>query len=112
DRWQLRALRMTHRRPIDLLQWRSVAPGVTERVVRLRRDDLNTDITKYSRTRALDPVGWSRKWSKSDEECQEPVWSRWRSRLEDEIGAELDRGGVDLVVVTSGPVTMLEAVRA
>ena len=78
----------------------------------LSRDDLETDLRKFSRERAVDPEAWARK---AREEVQEifpdPVFGSWRPDLEEAALRIHAENPVTLAMASCVPYVQLAAVR-
>lgn len=79
----------------------------------LAREDLEADIRRYPRERAIDPAKWLKQARARDlEEFPELVFGSWRPAIEKAALELADRRPIDLVVVSPAPNTAMAAALA
>jgi glycosyltransferase involved in cell wall biosynthesis len=97
---------------IDPTLSESVDPRVEVVKLPLSRGDLETDLRKFPRERALDPVGWARKAREDVREVfPDPVFGDWRSALEDAALRIHAENPVTLALASCVPYVQLAAIR-
>lgn len=88
----------------------AVHPAIRVVELPLARDDLETDIRRFSERRSLDPAGWVRESRAADLEVfPEPVFGGWRPALEDALLRLHRRDPADLLVTTCVPYVNIAA---
>jgi glycosyltransferase involved in cell wall biosynthesis len=97
---------------IDLTLSEPVDPRVDVVKLPLSRDDLETDLRKFSRERALDPGGWARQAREDVREIfPDPVFGSWRPALEEAALRIHAENPVTLAMASCVPYVQLAAIR-
>jgi glycosyltransferase involved in cell wall biosynthesis len=85
-----------------------VDPGIRIVELPLVREDLETDLRRFSKERSLDPPGWvAAQVERNREHFPEPRFGAWRATLEEAALRLHRRDPADLVVVTCAPYVTL-----
>lgn len=83
-----------------------VEPGIDIVRLPLLREDLETDIRRYSHRRASEPAAWLAEHRREDErDFPEPVFGRWRGPLTEAVFALHRKRPADLVLASATPYT-------
>jgi len=78
----------------------------------LMREELDTEVRNYSRSRSIDPVGWRAQANQAHlATFPEPAFGGWRPALEEAILALHRRDPADLLITTCAPYVNLAPTR-
>jgi glycosyltransferase involved in cell wall biosynthesis len=95
---------------IDYTLSEQVDPRVQVVKLPLRREDLETDIRRYSEDRAISPVRWVKQLRERQQQVfPEATFGDWREPLEDAVLALHKEKPADLLLATCVPYTNLAA---
>ncbi|MDZ7577722.1 MAG: glycosyltransferase [Candidatus Nanopelagicales bacterium] len=95
---------------LDLTLLEGLSPRVVREQVDLERADLDPDIRKYSRKRALDASGWlAEQWQLDEDVFPERYFGRWLGPLTDALKRVHASHPGDLLMVSPAPYVTLGA---
>lgn len=89
---------------VDLSLLERVDPRISRVELPLIRKDLVTDIRTYSKTRAMDPVSWSKQYAKASMKAfPEPHFGRWKNTIIKAVETIHAEHPADLILVSCVP---------